>query len=356
MDTALRSVPHEAARVAWIDAAKGVSILLVTLYHASTFADEHGLRVNIVIGINDLLTPIRMPLFFCAAGLTAGSVLYGSWRALWSRRLSLYVWVFALWLAITSVFFSFVRHPRHPNSWPTTSDYFQNLAVPNNELWFLWCLAIFYVLAWIAIAYPKFLVFIGLSAALGGFVTGELTQSDASALPLVVRNALKYFMFFAAAASYRKQIMPMVNGGLVRTILSAAGYTSMAIASHFLDGTAVGGLIKLVAAIVGVFAVANVLVAVNASFPAIGNSFAWIGRRTLPIYLLQAPLLALVLYGFQPLVASRQSLEPVVPFLMVIAFVPIALAFDRLTQTTLTWLIRPPQWQFTSRGEVANAS
>ena len=75
-----KSAPKQ--RVGWVDAAKGLCILLVVLGHAITELQAHGYYTAQWAGINFFLGPIRMPLFFLLSGLFAGKALKESWHKL----------------------------------------------------------------------------------------------------------------------------------------------------------------------------------------------------------------------------------------------------------------------------------
>ena len=58
------------SRETWIDVAKGMAIILVVLFHASTFMDEIGLAGSwgrLAVSMDTF----RMPLFFFTAGIFA---------------------------------------------------------------------------------------------------------------------------------------------------------------------------------------------------------------------------------------------------------------------------------------------
>lgn len=331
-------------RIGWIDAAKGTSIILVTFYHVSQFGKALGFHVDAMQGVSELLTPIRMPLFFAAAGLTAGSVLSESWRSLWNRRLSLYAWVFTLWAGLSCLFFAAVPHPRHPTVFPTIGSYFENLIVPENELWFLWCLALFYLIAWIGVRHPRLVLIAALAAAGLGFVLGEITQMSSEALPLPITNSLKYFVFFIGAARFRSTATALVAGKYKSTCCLIVAYTGLTVTSHYLDGNGFGGLVKMSAAFVGVFAVANALAIILRIAPSIGGLLCWVGERTLPIYLLQAPLITVLYYGVMATLTISGVMLTLLPIAVFAVFVPLALGLYEMTHSRAPWLYVPPRW------------
>ena len=331
-------------RIGWIDAAKGTSIILVTFYHVSQFGKALGFHVDAMQGVSELLTPIRMPLFFTAAGLTAGTVLSESSRSLWNRRLSLYVWVFTLWAGLSSLFFAAVPHPRHPTVFPTIGSFFEKLIVPENELWFLWCLGLFYLIAWVGVRHPRLVLIAALAAAGLGFVLGETTQMSSEALPLPISNSLKYFIFFIGAAQFRSTATALVTGRYKSTACLIVVYTGLAFTSHYLDGSGFGGLVKMTAAFVGVLAVSNILAIILRVVPRFGSPLSWVGERTLPIYLLQAPLITALYYTVMATMPISDRMLTLLPMAVFAVYVPLALGFYKLTCSRAPLLYAPPRW------------
>lgn len=87
-------------RVEWIDAAKGIAIILVVLHHAILRAVEQGVDASGWLEITGVLQTLRMPLFFVCAGLFAGSWIARPWRELMRGKVLLFGWVFVLWVVI----------------------------------------------------------------------------------------------------------------------------------------------------------------------------------------------------------------------------------------------------------------
>lgn len=63
---------------AWVDAGKGMSILLVILYHATVLMEETGQPVGILSNANAVLNELRMPGFFLPFGLFAAKWTRGT--------------------------------------------------------------------------------------------------------------------------------------------------------------------------------------------------------------------------------------------------------------------------------------
>ena len=93
------------SRIDWVDAAKGMSILLVVLHHVVILSEPHGLVPGPVSALNTALASLRMPLFFLASGLFAAAPLAASWRTLLHKRVAFFLYLFVLWTLLQSVVF-----------------------------------------------------------------------------------------------------------------------------------------------------------------------------------------------------------------------------------------------------------
>ncbi len=98
--------PSSSTRVPWVDVAKGTSIVLVVLLHSTNFLVARDLAWGFWSSFNDFLEPIRMPLFFLASGLFAQNIIKTSWAAVLRKRISLFVWLYVLWIGIRFTYFT----------------------------------------------------------------------------------------------------------------------------------------------------------------------------------------------------------------------------------------------------------
>jgi uncharacterized membrane protein YcfT len=128
-----------------------MAIVLVVLHHAVIYSDAQGLASPWWVATTEMLRTMRMPLFFLAAGLFAGKWVTGKWRALFMNKVLLFAWVFVLWVLIRWVVLNVVpgedsetgiwQLPLHL-LWPVGG-------------WFIFVLAIFFVLARLTIRVPR---------------------------------------------------------------------------------------------------------------------------------------------------------------------------------------------------------
>jgi uncharacterized membrane protein YcfT len=149
------SVGQEAQRgidrLTWVDAAKGISIVLVVLGHAHSWLAAAGYPTSSPFGINEALANMRLPLFFFASGLFAATLLEGSWRRLFSSRLALLAWVFFIWQFIDigySVVVGVVIRGAPVGDIVNEAAWkpFESIVRPMNELWFLWALCLMFII------------------------------------------------------------------------------------------------------------------------------------------------------------------------------------------------------------------
>lgn len=139
---------HAGKRLLWLDALKGILILLVVLGHAVQCAHRELGQEFTSDGLWRLIYSFHMPAFMAASGFVAfrgkgkACKTSAAWVAMaWRRFLQLVV-PFLLW----SIPLFFVKHDR-PHLW----DY---VLWPNLSLWFLWALffiaMLFSLLEWLA--------------------------------------------------------------------------------------------------------------------------------------------------------------------------------------------------------------
>ena len=134
----------DGGRLAWVDIAKGICILLVVMMHAV-------IGTGVAMGGEGFLHPVvafakpfRIPDFFLLSGLFMGRVIDRDWRPFADRRVVQFAYVYLLWLEIQSLARygsivgdagpeAFLAHLAHA------------LIEPYSSLWFIYLLAVFSV-------------------------------------------------------------------------------------------------------------------------------------------------------------------------------------------------------------------
>lgn len=133
-----------AGRIAWIDHAKGLGIILVVMAVAalSYGAPEEG--TNWMLGLAAWASPFVVPAFFLIAGLFLHRTLFGSAPAYFDRKVLRLAYLFALWLAIETIILNTGAFTRGPAELGRL--YLLGWIAPHSPLWFIQQLTVFYLL------------------------------------------------------------------------------------------------------------------------------------------------------------------------------------------------------------------
>ena len=149
-------------RIGWVDAAKGLTIMLVVMEH-TTFgvANAVGYLPPIFGALAEFTKPFRMPLFFLVAGLFAYKALYGEWRKFVDGKIVHFAYFYLLW----SIIQIGIKLLPHEGAWEVT--YHDLLMIPIQPfamLWFIYALAIFFfVMRCLRNVRPAFVIFFALA-------------------------------------------------------------------------------------------------------------------------------------------------------------------------------------------------
>ncbi|MBE7202486.1 MAG: acyltransferase family protein, partial [Parafilimonas terrae] len=91
-----------AGRLAWVDVAKGICILLVVMMHSVTGTGEAMGGEGFMHPVVAFAKPFRIPDFFLLSGLFMGRVIDRDWRLFSDRRVVHFAYFYLLWLVIQS--------------------------------------------------------------------------------------------------------------------------------------------------------------------------------------------------------------------------------------------------------------
>lgn len=279
-----------ASRLVWADVAKGLCIVLVVLHHATSkhygILVPEDLRVlrDAWLGLSEALKPLRMPLFFFLSGVFASSALNRPWTLIVRRRVAAPYYLYAVWLTLHAVVFSFAVALPMNRTW-TPGELVADLAYASTGVWYLYALAVYFLLAKLLRPVDRRLV-LGVAAVL---------SAACSALPIEEVNrvsVLQHFVFFVAgiyrprlghrlAELDRPALLPLLTlsyaagGGVLWWVGAPRSVTTL--------------LLSVVAIPLGI------RLAVRATeMPRLSGILARLGRRTLPVYVLHMPLMALL--------------------------------------------------------------
>ena len=92
----------DGGRVPWVDAAKGVCIILVVMMHATLGVGEAMGGEGFMHDVVAFARPFRMPDFFLVSGLFLSRVIDRGWRGYADKRVVHFLYFYLLWLLIQS--------------------------------------------------------------------------------------------------------------------------------------------------------------------------------------------------------------------------------------------------------------
>ena len=273
----------------WPDLAKGLCILLVVLHH-TTIKHYVGLvppPVDWVAGAwvetSQLLKPIRMPFFFVISGLFASSALRRPWRQVARRTLAPY-YLYVVWLLLLGAVFAVER--RLPmNRTQDLGELVVDLVFASTGLWFLYALAAYFVLAKLLRPLPVGWV----------LLPAAVLTASASVLPFDEVNrvsVLVHFSYFLVGSRCPDLVWTIARSS-ERLLLPSLALAYVALNAVLVEVGAPSGIRLLALSMLGVPMALVAAVALSRR-AALAEPLSRLGRRTLPVYVLHVPLLAVL--------------------------------------------------------------
>lgn len=277
-------------RVDWVDAAKGLSIILVVMMHST-------LGVEREMGASGWLGPVvafaeafRMPAFFLVSGLFLSRTLAKDLATFLDRRVMHFLYFYVLWLTIQFAF----KAPGFLSELGAAGLgrlYLESLVLqPFGTLWFIFILPFFALAVRLMRGLPAGLVLAG--AAL-------LSAAPIATGSVVIDEFCARFVYFFAGYAFAPTVFAFADAVRTRPAV-AAGLLGLWGAAHGLLVATGWTVLPGVALVVG-FAGTAAVVAVAALLSEAGRLGAgvrFIGSRSIVIYLA----------FFLPMAIARQGL------------------------------------------------
>lgn len=311
-------------RLHWVDAGKGLSILLVVLYHATEWTQAAGFDLPILTYVNEALTDLRMPVFFFLSGLFAAKWIAGTWRALWNSKITLFSWVYLLWslLELPAKWLGMAVLTDKIGDDFLTRQALVIAAIPfraSGSLWFIWALVLFFVVAKLTARWPLWLQ-LGLAAAASFAVRAlpsDINEKFVDLTGIGYRGALLFYFFFLLGAYFREATVRRVSKLTYGPALAiAAGWLGLWV---ILEALSLGNMapVSFVMSLGGVvagLAIAVLLKRVRLLY--------WLGSLTLPVYLTHTT----VIVAFVSLVNLIPNLPALTGYVIALLAAAVAVA------------------------------
>lgn len=316
-------------------------------YHANLAAGSLGYDPAWWPAINNVLQPVRMPLFFAIAGILADGAIARPWPDLFARKVWLYAWLFGLWGFIRWVFFGhIVVNVRNASEGSDPLQLVTMWAQPTSALWFIWALAIYFVVAKLA---DKFRTVALLAALLLACLTWGGLVSVRGNYP----NLFTYLFFFLLGAYQGRQLLtwiprrPLLIGGVALALFLAIEFVVL----PNLPRDLLGGSVRALESIAGLLAGCSVAF-LAAQVPLLCRPFAYLGRHTLPIYVAHVLFISSLTAVLMPYSGTTFWSYAIVPLSIAVAVAASLFAEAAAYRLGLPWLYRAPSLKF-SPGPVA---
>jgi uncharacterized membrane protein YcfT len=326
------------ARLDWVDAAKGLSILLVVAHHVVWYMQRSGQAPAPLVMVNEAFASVRMPLFFLASGLFAAGPLAAPWRTVLHKRVAFFLYLYLLWTIIRFTFFATLVPPEvDPDDSANPVGLAWSLLLPGPSMWFLYALAVFAVVTKLMRPVPAWLQ-LGATAALSALVGAGMLELGDTRWTYMSR-----FLFFFVLGCYARRLVERFAGvtSFLRVVLIALVCVVAAGAAVLLGLRSILGVALVLQCLAVSF---GVLFAAWISRYRIGRPLVALGRQTLPVYLTHMLWLALVMIAVRGLVLPLAAAY-LAPVVLVPALTMLSLQVHRVLRAVgARWLFElPPQ-------------
>ena len=275
----------DGARLAWVDIAKGICILLVVMMHAVVGTGEAMGGTGFLHPVVAFAKPFRIPDFFLLSGLFLGRVIGRDWRLFCDRRVVHFAYFYLLWLAIQSLAryptivgeagpAAFIAHLAHA------------LIEPYSSLWFIYLLAVFSVATKLLRRVPAPLLLAG--AAL-------LQIADIRSDATLIEEFCARYVYFVAGYLLAERVFALADTVRRHPGLTLCGLAAWAVLEAWLATTPSGRpdyptlaslrLVSLVLGAAGTLAIVSGAALLCRMGGPLAGGLRICGRRSIVIYL-----------------------------------------------------------------------
>ena len=321
-------------RIDWVDYAKGLCIILVVMMH-STLGVEKAMGAASALGhFVEWARPFRMPDFFMISGLFLASRIGRPWREYLDTKVVHFAYFYLLWMTIQFAFKGYGIWQEQGLA-GLGQGWLMGLIEPFGTLWFIYLLAVFFIVVKATRQVPPVLIFaIGAGLEMLPIETGWL---------LIDEFCARFVYFFAGYWMAQRIFDFAFEVGLRSTAAIIAGLVIWAIANGVAVGLGWSHLpgVSLIMGFVGASAVVSTGVLLSKF--RLADAIRYCGQNSIVIYLA----------FFLPMAVMRALLlkSPLAGQLSLVALIVTAfgvvcpvLLFWAVRGTRLSFLFRRPTW------------
>ncbi len=319
-------------RIEWIDLVKATSVLLVVFMHATnTIVDLGGpsWAMSALMWFNQLVEPLRMPIFFLVSGMLASSAVHRPWAKTLNRTtgmLYLYVTWILLFLGFTVLLGASLEEP------------FTAILFAKSGYWYLYAMALFFVVARLLRNQPAWLVVA--VAIVPNLLRPLVDQMFGALIPGTLFTSMTLNIAFFLAGAYFKEILATVAQKATIAHTIALGALSVLTSVLWMNmASAVGQSYFLLSVVWVAFGISLAVQLTRNAAPAWAT---YVGARTLAVYVMQWPVLFVVGSFLPAAFVGNVAVQFLFPFLITAAVAALALSAHRVE--ALKPLFVAPAW------------
>ncbi len=335
-------------RIEWMDLVKGTTVLVVVLFHSVIHMEAISKEDNVTavwFTSMNVLEPMRMPLFFMVSGMLAAGAVSRPWR-LSRRRTYGMTYLYILWSAI---FFTVVSLYVNTGFVAAVTQLPGRLLVGSSGYWYIYALLLYFIAAKLLRRYPAWIIVALaimlnlLRAPVAQWNRDFMVNIDAgSAMTAIVTN----LVFFLIGAYYKElltQITRWASWLWVALLLVPAiayGIWRSAYPEMWEQTYLPISLIWIVAGVMAAYLLVQ--------WEAPRKFGTFFGARTLPIFVVQFPLLMCLssyLHNNDPAYMHNPFVQACFPIVVTSMLVAAALLLYWVTRNNLgKFLFEAPAW------------
>jgi uncharacterized membrane protein YcfT len=269
-----------ASRNAWIDAAKGLCIILVVLFHSTLGVEKDLGAATWMHTVIEWARPFRMPDFFMISGLFLSARIARPWAQYLDAKVWHFAYFYVLWFHI-HFGLRLKALVGEVGADGAIKQYLEAYIDPFGSLWFIYLLAVFCVVAKLVLRVPKPII---TAVALAAHVLVPHTDV------FLVDEFFARFVFFYIGYAYSALILEYANQLKRLPLLFLAGVLGVWALFNTLGlvtGLASVPVIELVFAGLGIAAVImfSVIITRGERGTMLGDALTYCGRNSIVIYL-----------------------------------------------------------------------
>ncbi|MEE7449776.1 acyltransferase [Methylobacterium radiotolerans] len=272
-------------RLAWVDIAKGICILLVVMMHSVIGTGDAMGGEGFLHTVVAFAKPFRIPDFFLLSGLFVGRVIDRDWRLFSDRRVVHFAYFYLLWLVIQSVAkYSKIVGDAGPASF--AAHLAHALIEPYSSLWFIYLLAVFSVVTKALRRVPAGVILAG--AAL-------LQIADIRSDSTLIEEFCARYVYFVAGYLFAGRIFALADAARHRVSLALCGLAAWAAVEGWLALTPSGlpdyptlaslPLVSLALGAAGALAIVVAASLIGRAGGPVAEAIRTCGQRSIVIYL-----------------------------------------------------------------------